>query len=161
MQSNNSLSNKEDSIKNKVKKSKEIIEISKTLSSILRHNAKNYNLKIESSGYVEVNELLNLQTLKKKKLTFELLQEIVNSCEKQRFQLENRPPYYIRATQGHSMSIVKNDETLKKLENYTNYPIVVHGTNLKSWEVIKIYGLNKMKRNCIRNLFHKNFFNLI
>jgi 2'-phosphotransferase len=145
MQSSNSTHDKE-----YAKKSKEIINISKTLSSILRHKAKDYGLKIESSGYVEVNELLNLQILKKKNLSFEMLIDIVKSCEKQRFQIENRPPYFIRATQGHSISIVKNDEILKKLENYTNYHIVVHGTNLKAWEEIKLSGLNKMGRNCIR-----------
>ena len=132
------------------KKNKDIINISKTLSSILRHNAKDYGLNIESSGYVKVEDLLNLQTFKKKNLTFEMLTEIVNSCEKQRFQMENRPPYYIRATQGHSMTIVKNEEILKKLENYTNYPIVVHGTNSEAWLKIKSSGLNKMGRNCIR-----------
>jgi len=139
---------KPDSIRSK--KNKDIINISKTLSSILRHNAKDYGLNIESSGYVKVEDLLNLQTFKKKNLTFEMLTEIVNSCEKQRFQMENRPPYYIRATQGHSMTIVKNEEILKKLENYTNYPIVVHGTNSEAWLKIKSSGLNKMGRNCIR-----------
>ena len=134
----------------KPNKSKEMTNISRTLSTILRHSAKDHGLDIESSGYIKLDDILNLQALKKKKVTFEMILDLVKSCEKQRFQLENRPPYYIRATQGHSMTLVKNDETLKKLENYANYPIVVHGTNTAAWEIIKSSGLNKMGRNCIR-----------
>lgn len=148
---NSDIQSSHNSVDFPIKKSKEKIEISKTLSKILRHTAKDFCLKIESSGFIELNDLLNLPILKKKNVTEEIIKDIVNSCEKQRFQLENRPPYFIRATQGHSMNSVKNEETLNKLENYKNYPIVVHGTNLEAWNMINKTGLNKMNRNCIRN----------
>ena len=59
------------------------------------------------------------------------------------------------------MTVVKNEETLKKLENFSDFPIVVHGTNSSAWEFIRKEGLNKMGRNCIRKfltLIKKIFF---
>ncbi len=135
----------------------QLIKISKQMTFILRHKAKDFCLEIEPSGYVKLEDLLNVHLLKGKKITIEMVKEIVEKDSKQRFSLVNRPPYYIRANQGHSMNEVKNEDCLINIDNYFDFQIVVHGTNIEAWEKIKFSGgLNKMQRNCIRNLFNIN-----
>lgn len=136
--------------------SEKLTKISKQMTYILRHKAKDFGLEMEPSGYVKLDELLNIQMLKSHKLTLEMIKEVVQKDSKQRFSLENRPPYYIRANQGHSMQQVKNEECLEMLSNYADFQCVVHGTNSEAWEKIKFTGLNKMNRNCIRNCFYLN-----
>ena len=132
-------------------KSKKNIHISKFLSLILRHKAKDFGLDVEPSGFIKLDDILNLPQSKNKSMTLSLVQEIVKNDEKGRFELVNRPPYYIRAVQGHSMSDVSNEETLSKLneKNIFDFPTVVHGTQLDAWILIEKSGLNKMKRNAI------------
>jgi len=138
--------------------SEKLTKISKQMTFILRHKAKDFGLNIEPSGFVKLDELLNIQMLKSHKLTLDMVKEIVEKDSKQRFSLENRPPYYIRANQGHSMQAVKNEECLETLNNYADFQCVVHGTNSEAWEKIKLSGLHKMGRNCIRiYIFLKNF----
>jgi len=156
MEKNN---HQKEKIKNKNNKISEgqLTKISKQMTFILRHNATNFGLKIESSGFIKLDDLLNIDLLKKSNVTYEIVKEIVAKDSKQRFTLENRPPYYIKANQGHSLQEVKNEECLQNLDNYWDYQFVVHGTNFESWEKIKKSGgLNKMGRNCIRKiLFYK------
>lgn len=137
--------------KNKNLNSEKLTKISKQMTFILRHKAKDFGLSIEPSGFVKLDDLLNVQMIKSHKLTLDMVKEIVDKDSKQRFSLENRPPYYIRANQGHSMHDVKNEECLEMLSNYADFQCVVHGTNSEAWEKIKLSGLNKMNRNCIRN----------
>ena len=59
----------------------------------------------------------------------------------------------IRANQGHSITVINPDLLLERLTSddlLQNYPTMVHGTYLKSWECIQSSGgLSKMKRNHI------------
>lgn len=133
--------------------SEKLTKISKQMTFILRHKAKDFGLDIEPSGFVKLDDLLNIQMIKSHKLNLDMVKEIVEKDSKQRFTLENRPPYYIRANQGHSMKVVENEECLELLVNYADFQCVVHGTNSEAWEKIKNSGLNKMRRNCIRKFF--------
>jgi len=133
------------------KKSKRDVHLSKFLSLVLRHKAKDFGLTIEPSGFVKLDDIINLPQSQKYSMTLAKIQEIVSNDEKGRFELVNRPPYYIRAVQGHSMSEVTNEETMTKLDKMTifDFPTVVHGTQEKAWKLIVNSGLNKMNRNAI------------
>ena len=132
-------------------KSKKNIHLSKFLSLILRHKAKDFGLNVESSGFIKLQDIMDLPQSQKYNMTLSTIQEIVANDEKGRFELVNRPPYYIRAVQGHSMSEVTNEETLSKLNknNIFDFPTVVHGTQERAWNLIAKSGLSKMNRNAI------------
>ena len=133
------------------KKSKKNIHLSKFLSLILRHKAKDFGLDIDHAGFIKLDDIINLPQSKKYNMNLSLIQEIVSNDEKGRFELVNRPPYYIRAVQGHSISEVTNEETMYKLnqKNIFDFPTVVHGTQEKAWKLIEKSGLNRMNRNAI------------
>ena len=133
------------------KKSKKNIHISKFLSLILRHKAKDFGLDIDSAGFIKLDDIINLPRSKKLNINLSLIQEIVSNDEKGRFELINRPPYYIRAVQGHSIKEVSNEDTMYKLNknNIFDFPTVVHGTQENAWKLIEKSGLNKMNRNAI------------
>ena len=134
-----------------MKKSKEDIHLSKFLSLILRHKATDFGLDIEPSGFVKLDDIIYLPQCKNFNITLEKIKNIVANDKKGRFELVNRPPYYIRAVQGHSMHEVSNDDSLVKLNknNIFDFPTVVHGTDKSAWEKIVETGLNKMNRNAI------------
>ena len=118
--------NKHDNKKYDQNKSKNNIHISKFLSLILRHKAKDFGLDVEPSGFIKLDDIISLPQSKQKNITLELVKEIVSNDEKGRFELVNRPPYYIRAVQGHSMSEVSNEDTMYKLDKkiYSNSPLL-------------------------------------
>ena len=133
------------------KKSKKNIHLSKFLSLVLRHKAKDFGLDVEPSGFIKLDDIINLPQSQKYHMNLSLIQEIVSNDEKGRFELVNRPPYYIRAVQGHSMAEVSNEETMYKLnkKNIFDFPTVVHGTQENAWKLIEKSGLNRMNRNAI------------
>ena len=49
--------------------------VSKTMSYILRHS----NIETDDNGYIDINILLNHQDLKKYKITFEIIKNIVDN----------------------------------------------------------------------------------
>ena len=106
---------------------------SKQLSYLLRHNPE--ELKMDSNGWVNVFSLL-----KKVKMSFKELEDIVNTNDKKRFSF-NEDKTKIRANQGHSLKV---DVELK-----SEIPprFLYHGTASKNINKIKEHGLMKMKRN--------------
>lgn len=131
----------------KKRRNQKYVTEGKFLSYILRHGAEKAGLSIEPSGFVNLNDILNLRDAKRHQLTVEKVKEIVANDEKGRYELVNRPPYFIRAVQGHSLVSVSNEELLTPIQNIFQYPVVVHGTDKKAWESIQKTGLNKMNRN--------------
>ena len=124
---------------------------SKFLTLILRHKAKDFNLNIDSKGFVKVDDIINLPQSKKNHLTIEKIKEIVKEDKKGRFELTNNEPYLIRCVQGHSIREVSNESALNKLNKISifNYPTVVHGTYKDAYLLIEKTGLNRMTRNAI------------
>lgn len=120
--------------------------ISKTLCYILRHESEKYNLQISKEGFVDIDELLNTPPIKKNHVNKDLLQKIVDTDEKGRYEIKGNE---IRCVQGHSNSMVDVEESTEPLTNINDYHLVVHGTFSDSWEFIKTSGLNKMKRTAI------------
>lgn len=126
--------------------------VSRTLTSILRHNAEKLKLNMDGAGYVDVEEILQVASLAKLGATLAMLKDAVANCPKQRFGLKETEDgkMYIRANQGHTVKSVNEEELLRPvtLADIGTLPVVVHGTDQKAWEAIYASGgLSRMKRN--------------
>ena len=64
------------------KKSKKNIHLSKFLSLILRHKAKDFGLDIDHAGFIKLDDIINLPQSKKYNMNLSLIQEIVSNDEK-------------------------------------------------------------------------------
>lgn len=142
---------------------KKYVSISKNLSRVLRHRAVGMGLAVAPDGYVKLSDLLAQRSFSG--VTREVVEEvgtptkgtqiahalwpasvsrppyycqIVKSNNKQRFSLvEKGGELYIRANQGHTMSIVKDDALLTEVVDPSEVPVCVHGTNITAWHSIK------------------------
>ncbi|KAJ3309656.1 hypothetical protein HDV04_005843 [Boothiomyces sp. JEL0838] len=122
----------------------ENVQLSKTLSYILRHGAEKHKLQIHDDGYIRLADILALP--KFRGATIADVEKVVQECPKQRFKLLMREEYFIRANQGHSMNI---NIGMQLIENASEIPVVVHGTYLDKWAIVKDQGLSKMNRQHI------------
>eukprot|EP00056_Hartaetosiga_gracilis_P014332 m.240299 g.240299 ORF g.240299 m.240299 type:complete len:213 (+) comp14839_c0_seq1:234-872(+) len=119
---------------------------SKFMTFVLRHGADKKGIAMASDGSVAVKDLLDQKEMKG--VTQEQLEIIVRECPKQRFQfLENNTR--IRASQGHTMKKVKEEALLTPIVSAESFPVVVHGTNRKAYQLIQTEGLSRMQRNHI------------
>ncbi|CAM1353306.1 putative RNA 2'-phosphotransferase [Tenacibaculum ascidiaceicola] len=127
---------------NKIEKmnEKNTKRISKFLSLILRHQPEKIGLKLDSSGWASIEELLNKSSNNGVTFTKDELEFIVKNNDKQRFSL-NENQTKIRANQGHSL---KNVAIVT--ETKTPPPFLYHGTVAKFIPSIKENGLQKMSR---------------
>jgi len=57
------------------------------MSYILRHGAEKLGLNILPSGYINVQEFLDCSEMKKNKVTFEQVLQVVKSNDKQWFEM--------------------------------------------------------------------------
>ena len=121
---------------------------SRTLSRILRHDARRRGIFIDPSGFVAVANLLRQPELRS--TTLADLRAIVATCPKQRFGLERRrdSEWWIRANQGHSLTGIRAEELCTKITLTTagRYRSVVHGTTRAAWHSIRGSGLHRMQR---------------
>jgi 2'-phosphotransferase len=145
-------------------------KLSHSLTWALRHQAMNLGLTIQPDGYVPVQEILDLPHPKFKGATLEQIQQVVETSDKQRFRLEERPRnlFYpdtdrsnnkdetstilcIRANQGHSMDCIDPNLLLTKLfpQELCQIPCIVHGTYPQAWQSIQQQGLCRMTRQHI------------
>ena len=133
-----------------IKPTNNLTSLSKTLSWVLRHKSAEFNLKMDLDGFITVTDLCkNVEQLKN--ITLDEIKMIVNNDEKSRFTLKcENNIFFIRANQGHSdkySSVIDDEKIFKEIME----PLFtcVHGTDAKSWKMIKETGLNKMKRSHI------------
>lgn len=117
-----------------------LIKISKFLSLILRHKPEIINLKINSEGWANIDELIKKTNDNGLSINYTDVKEIVEKNNKMRFKISNDEKN-IRANQGHSININLNLKE-KKPPN-----ILYHGTTIKFIESIKENGLVKNKRH--------------
>jgi len=137
------------------------MELSQTLSMLLRHQAKELNIPIDSCGWVDVEHVLAyVNSLEGDDAleggfpaTTEEVHQVVLSSDKQRFGLRG-PPHngaapieQVRANQGHSMEGI-DAEDLTPI-SAADLPHAVHGTYQEAWEIIKQEGISRMSRNHI------------
>merc|ERR1712228_1170589 len=102
-------------------------------------------LEMREDGYVQLSELLKLRDFRKHNVTFDLIKEIVDSNDKQRYSMtQEQNVWFIRANQGHSIKCVKSEYLLKEIGKY---PTVCHGTYFKYLEAVMREGLKSMSRN--------------
>lgn len=124
------------------KQTSEQIDISTTMSYALRHNPKQYGLELDEYGAVDINIFLKTLKEKEKKckdLTMQEIEDIVKTCPKQRYIIEDGK---IRARGGHN----KNLGFRVKKEVVTPPDILYHGTNPNTVYTILKEGLKPMER---------------
>lgn len=83
---------------------RDLVKDSKFLSLILRHKPETIGIRLDDSGWVEIDNLLEALARHKRPLTREKLMEIVATNDKKRFAI-SADGKRIRASQGHSLDI--------------------------------------------------------
>ena len=95
-----------------------MVNISKLMSQVLRHGAEERGIQVRPDGYILLSDLLAVKGMKNLGANINVVKHIVANNDKKRFELkEEGGVMLIRATQGHSMSTVKTEELLTKIEN--------------------------------------------
>lgn len=134
------------------------VQISKSLSYLLRHGAIKENLPIDNNGYIPIEVLLKQNRLKTDKCTLEDIHRIVEKNDKKRFHLKKQisetgdAEELICATQGHSIKTIQPDEELlQQVTDVTQLPDrLVHGTNtVKILLILQSGSIKKLSRNHI------------
>jgi putative RNA 2'-phosphotransferase len=118
---------------------KDLKNISKFLSLVLRHKQEEIGLNMDGNGWVSIDELIEKCKDNKVNLDFGILEEIVITNDKQRFGF-NDEHTKIRANQGHTVNVDLEFEATKPTE------FLYHGTVEKYMDGIKSNGLQKMQR---------------
>ena len=117
--------------------------ISKKMSYCLRHNPGKYGLKLDEYGFVDLQEFLNAMNHMhhfQPKLTEMKIREIMNSSDKERFEIKNGK---ICALYGHSIpGIIKRKQA-------TPPDILYHGTAHRFLPSILKQGLLPMGRQYV------------
>jgi 2'-phosphotransferase len=146
---------------------RQLTNISKSISYLLRHGARKENIKIDESGFVQLADLLdwlNKTQNNNEYVTEDHVMNIVTSDAKGRYYVNIQDDVtYIRANQGHSLKVESLE--LKEItpDNITNYLMVMHGTYQKFESNIRQYGLNPMSRQHVHmiNLTDSDCFKLM
>ena len=118
---------------------KQITQISKFLSLVLRHQPEIIGIQLDQNGWVNVSELIEKANKYGVSFDNDLLHHIVQTNSKKRFAF-NETLDKIRASQGHSIAIELGYESQKPPA------ILYHGTGKKSVESIIDKGLEKRDR---------------
>ena len=121
---------------------KELNEISKFLSLVLRHKPIEIDLTIDNEGWAIVNDLITKMNNARITLTFEDLKEVVDTNDKKRFVFSDDFSK-IRANQGHSIDVDL------KFDSVTPPKILYHGTAEKNIASIFEKGILKKDRNYV------------
>jgi putative RNA 2'-phosphotransferase len=119
---------------------KQLVQISKFLSLVLRHQPELIGIELDQNGWVDVNDLLQKSNDYGQQFDRHILNHIVNTNSKKRFAF-NETFDKIRASQGHSLTIELG---------YTNQKpptLLFHGTSEKSVQSILSNGLEKRSRH--------------
>lgn len=120
-----------------------LTKFSRFLSYLLRHRPDEINLTIDSQGWVSVNELItNLEKEQKYKVNLDILKEIVDTDDKQRYSFKDDFKY-IRANQGHSIDLDIN------FKEYKPSGVLYHGTATRFINNIFNSGLKPMSRQYV------------
>lgn len=118
---------------------KQLTQISKFLSLILRRQPETIGIQLDPNGWADVAELLEKANHHGVKFDREILNHIVETNSKKRFAF-NDTLDKIRASQGHSIEVALG---------YTNQQppaVLFHGTSEKSVPSILATGLEKRSR---------------
>ncbi|CAK1354971.1 tRNA 2'-phosphotransferase 1 [Cercospora beticola] len=147
------------------------VQVSKKMSWLLRHGAEKEGLKLDSGGFINVQDVLNNRNLKSLKVTFDELKACVADNDKQRFTMvpisddsktkidaaegtqssplspDDPSQYLIRANQGHSLK-VESEGLLKPITEENMPSQAIHGTTHSAYiKILASGGLKPMTRN--------------
>jgi putative RNA 2'-phosphotransferase len=122
--------------------SKRLVETSKFLSRILRHQPESIGLTLDEQGWANVEDLLYCAGQHGLALSRSLLEEVVQTSDKQRFAL-SPDGQRIRANQGHSLAIDLNLPPVEPPET------LYHGTAVQFLDSIRTHGLQNGKRQYV------------
>lgn len=114
--------------------SNKLLQTSKLLSYLLRHDPESIGLSLNAQGWANIDELIDRANKNGKDLSRNLVFQVVEQNDKQRFVLsEDRNK--IRANQGHSLAV--------DLELSPVIPpdILYHGTASRFLDSIHLQGL--------------------
>jgi putative RNA 2'-phosphotransferase len=81
-----------------------LVSTSKFLSLVLRHKPEEIGLILDARGWVDIDELVGLASVRGKSLSRSIVEEVVATNEKRRFVISDDGTR-IRANQGHSVSV--------------------------------------------------------
>lgn len=112
--------------------------ISKYISLILRHKPEVIGITLDEHGWANVDELIKGVT-RTRPFSMEVLEQIVQSDEKQRYSFDNTKTL-IRANQGHSIPVDV------ELPEVITPEILYHGTGARFVASIEQQGLLPMSR---------------
>lgn len=112
-----------------------LVEISKFLSYVLRHQPESIGITLDREGWVDVDVLIAAAVKGGKQLDRELIQAVVATNDKKRFVL-SEDGLRIRAAQGHSTASVDIDYVPKVPPE-----LLYHGTATRFLDSIRSSGL--------------------
>ena len=118
---------------------KKLVNQSKFLSLVLRHQPQLIGIELDNQGWVDVATLLTRCQQHGKDIDLEVLKQVVADNDKQRFAF-NEDCTKIRANQGHSVAI---DLQLAPTQPPT---YLYHGTATRFLHSIRQQGLQKRSR---------------
>ena len=120
----------------KEKQDKQLTNISKLISMVLRHKPEAVGITLDEHGWANVQELISgvNNTDRRNALDMETLEEIVRTDNKQRYSF-NEDHTLIRANQGHSIPVDVD------LEEKAPPDVLWHGTGEKYVSSIDRQGL--------------------
>lgn len=119
---------------------KNFVRISKFLSLVLRHKPEKIGLTLDPAGWAQVDELLIAAQKAGIPLNKQVLRQVVEQNDKQRFSL-SEDGLRIRANQGHSIPVDLGLEPLVPPE------LLFHGTATRFLRSIQKQGLISKGRN--------------
>lgn len=114
---------------------KEIVEVSKFLSYVLRHEPSAIGVTLNHEGWINISTLIAASARHGKLFDHKLIETVVETSDKKRFAI-SEDGLCIRAIQGHSTSAV-NISYLEKIPPQMLY----HGTATQFLESIYREGL--------------------
>lgn len=132
------------------------VALSKALSKLLRHDAAQKGLQLDSAGYAPLQQILQVREIARLGATEELIDKVVENCPKQRFGLVSAGEQKLmRCNQGHSgqtAAAIENCNLLRPIsssEAQQKFPRVMHGTYERHLESILKSGLSRETRRHI------------
>jgi len=114
--------------------------ISKFMALVLRHCPEEFGLKLDSNGFVPLEELLKVLQKRFSRIGCAEIQEIADTFSKQRFEIREGK---IRARYGHSISIDFD------LRPFLPPQFLYHGTSPELQKKIKKEGLKPTRREYV------------
>lgn len=119
-----------------------INELSRYLSLVLRHKAREEGLAMTKDGYICVDDILRHRKWAGR-ITQADVRRAVETNDKQRFSLNTytnngKDELFIRANQGHTVKNIEVEMRRLTLQDLDEFPDVVHGTYASSIQSIKV-----------------------